>query len=540
MARRIGIDFGTANTVVAEWDEVREIGKPLDLGSLDLLREGSASQLQRVVPSLIRYRLSGDEVISLFGAQALEEDQLKTGTGLLYRNTKSQITGRAIDVPTQLGSRSILGRDAASEFLATVMRAALLVADDPNVEFVLTAPVESFDRYSEWLVEVADAVGTGRLRITDEATAAAVGYSARMRPGDVFMVVDFGAGTLDVAVVLIQDPDKGPSKGAGSVRTIAKGGIDLGGSHLDMLIAEHFLRGMRLSGLDEESLSRVRGDLLKVAEQTKVQLTNQRVVTAKVENPTTGGYTPLQLDRSDFDDILDAGGVFSRVSQLINKVTDDAAQRGYPQSMFKHVFLVGGTTLVPSISRLIRQRFPGEIVLSDRPLEAVAIGAAAQAGGVELFDHIQHDYAIRHVNSQTGDYEFTTLVEAGTEYPTENPVASFSIQGIRDGQTHMGLAIFEMAHSVYREASSDLEIIFDPTGSARTMAVTAQRKLERSQVWLNEGNPTFLEANPPARAGTVRFRLDFRIDDKKRLTVSAFDAEKRVWVLVEHPVVRLS
>jgi hypothetical protein len=59
-------------------------------------------------------------------------------------------------------------------------------------------------------------------------------------------------------------------------------------------------------------------------------------------------------------------------------------------------------------------------------------------------------------------------------------------------------------------------------------------------LWLNEDSPTFLEADPPAAAGVDRFRLDFRIDAQKRLTVSAFDIERRLWVLDGHPVVQLA
>lgn len=540
MARRIGIDFGTANTVVAEWDDNAESGRALNLGALDLLREGDAGVLQRVIPSYIKYELRDADVSALYGAQALESGPAELGTSLVFRNTKSQVTGRSVDVPAILGKQSFSGREAATDFLATVVRAALLVADDPNVEFVFTAPVESFDRYSEWLVEVADAVGTGRLRITDEATAAAVGYSARMRPGDVFMVIDFGAGTLDIAVVRILEPDVAASSGSASVRTVAKGGIDLGGTHVDLLITEHLLRKLEWPTGNELLTSEMRGRLVRASEQLKVRLTKDRSATVNVEDPRSGEPLEASLDRSEFEELLDSSGTMQRISQLINKVTDDASQRGFPQSSYAHVFLVGGTTLIPAVGRLIRQRFPGDIVQSDRPLEAVAVGAAAQAGGVELFDHIQHDYAIRHVNSTSGAYEFTTLVAAGTEYPTESPVATFSVKGIREGQTHLGLAIFEMAHSVYREASSELELVFDPNGSAKTMTVTPQRKLEQSQVWLNEGNPTFLVADPPASAGEARFQLDFRVDDKKRLTVSAFDLERRTWVLEQHPVVRLS
>ena len=536
MTRRIGIDFGTANTVVAEWDDNLDAGVPLPLGAISMNREGREGVTQLVIPSLLGYRESDSgDLERHVGAEVLAFQ----GQGLsIFRNTKSRVSGRVIDAPSIVGSRRITGLQAASDFLTSVMEATLLAVDDPDVEFIVTAPVESFDRYSEWLVEVMDAVGAGRIRITDEATAAAVGYSARMRPGDLFLVVDFGAGTLDVSFVRVNDTDA--KHGTSAVRVISKAGIDLGGSHIDTLIAEHVIRQMRVPLGNEDELASIRGQLVLSAEQAKVRLTRADEATISAVIPESGESLDYLMTRDEFEKLLEEKEVISRLQRAVNRVCDDAALRGFPASELKSVFLVGGTSLIPAVERAIRYRFDPSIVKSDKPLEAVAVGAAAQAGGVELFDHIQHDYAIRHVDDTTGQYEFSTLVKAGTEYPTEEPVATFSIKGIRDGQRQLGLAIFEMAHAVYREASSDLEIVFDADGAARTMSITPQRRLENSRVWLNESSPTFLEANPPARAGVERFRLDFRVDAQKRLTVSAFDVESRTWVLDRHPVVRLS
>jgi hypothetical protein len=115
-----------------------------------------------------------------------------------------------------------------------------------------------------------------------------------------------------------------------------------------------------------------------------------------------------------------------------------------------------------------------------------------------------------------------------------------TIKAVRDGQRNLGLAIYERAHATFRDAGADLEIMFDAGGGARAVAVTSQQRQERSTLWLNEDSPTFLEADPPATAGADRFRLDFRVDAQKRLTVSAFDLERRSWVLDQQPVVRLS
>lgn len=132
------------------------------------------------------------------------------------------------------------------------------------------------------------------------------------------------------------------------------------------------------------------------------------------------------------------------------------------------------------------------------------------------------------------------MVPAGTDYPSTEPVASLTIKGVHEGQTRLGLAIYETAHASTRDTAAGLEIMFDTSGGARTVAVSPQRRTELSQVWLNEEQLTFLKAEPPARAGIDRFRLEFHVDAQKRLTVSAFDLERRIWVLDRQPVVGLA
>lgn len=534
MTARIGIDFGTANTVVALWDEQMGRGEPVILEGLDVLREGAVGVQQRVIPSLVAYR--GED--RFIGAQVHAHDsELTASDSLRFRNMKSQVTGRAIDVPTYLGTRSHTGRQAATDFLIDVMNAGLLAVGDPDAEVILTAPVESFDVYHDWLVsDVADRIGTERVRIVDEATAAAVGYSARMQPGDVFMVFDFGAGTLDVSIVRIQEPTASGS----SVRSIAKRGAELGGTHIDGILAEYVIEKASLPLGNEDALSRIRGPLVSECEAAKVALSKGRSAIVHLNHPITSEPVEVSLDRGEFDDILDRSGVIQKVSRTLRAAIEDASERGYPASSIRNVFLVGGTSLIPAVQKVVRLYFDSDVVHLDRPLEAVAAGAASIAGGIELFDHIQHDYAIRHVSAATGAYEYSVLVKAGTEYPTENSVAKFTMRAIHEGQRHLGIAIYEIAHASFRETASEVEIVFDPSGSARAIAYTAQRQTERSMVWLNEKSPTFLEAVPPAHAGHERFQVEFRVDEKKRLTVSAFDLHRRIWVLDHQPVVKLA
>jgi len=534
---RIGIDFGAANTVVARWDEALGRGEPVPLDGVDLIREAGAGVTQRVIPSLIAY--SHGSAQRWVGAQVANRPGLHDNPGVaVFQSAKAAVTGRAVDIARRVGTRRITGREAATQFLGDVTALAVLAVGADDLEIVATAPVETFDAYRDWLVrEVGAGMAATRLRVVDEATAAAVGYRAKMSPGDVFCVFDFGAGTLDISVVRVTDPDE--SRAGAGVRTIAKAGLDLGGRHIDGLLADWAMAAAGVPRGDAVARNRAFARLLTSAEAAKVALTSQDKAVIAATDPVTGARYHAELTRPAFERLLREADVLGRAARGLRRALDDAAARGFPSAEIAGMFLVGGSSLIPAVQDLARMQFDPSIVHQDRPLEAVAAGAAAIAGGQELHDHIQHDYAIRHIGPD-GGYEFETLVAAGTAYPTQEPVKSLTIRAVHPGQRRMGIAVYELAHATYRDASADLEIIFDADGGARTVAVGPQQRQEQATLWLNEDSPTFLEADPPASPGTDRFRLDFRIDASKRLTVSAFDLRRKTWVLDGQPVVRLA
>jgi molecular chaperone DnaK (HSP70) len=535
---RLGIDFGTANTVVAWWNEATDQGEPIPLEGVDVLQEAGRGVTQRVVPSLVAYEHGGSR--RWLGAQVTGHPELRSRSDVtVFEHTKSNVTGNIVDIPRAVGGRKVTGREAATRFVGDLMALAVLAVGDDDVEVVATAPVETFDTYRDWLVrEVSEGLGPVRLRVVDEATAAAVGYSARLSPGDVFGVFDFGAGTLDVSVVRVQD---GETAGGGSgVRTVAKVGLDLGGRHIDALLAEHTAGPAGLPR-DDVAYNRVFRHWLAAAEQAKITLAAADRALLRAVDPATGAGYRTEVTRRDFEQLLDDRDVRGRIFRAVRTVCEKAAAKGYRAERIAKVFLVGGSSLLPTVQDVLRLQFGPDVLELDRPLEAVAAGAAGIAGGRELHDHIQHDYAIRHIDPRTGAFAFETLVEAGAPYPTDEPVTTLTVKAVHEGQQRLGLAIYEQTHATSGDARPEREIVFDEAGGARTVQVTPQQRQERTMVWLNQDHPTFLEApDPPCRAGEDRFRLDFRVDHQKRLTVSAFDLERRLWVLDRQPVVRLA
>jgi molecular chaperone DnaK (HSP70) len=287
---------------------------------------------------------------------------------------------------------------------------------------------------------------------------------------------------------------------------------------------------------------RLSAELLVRCEAAKEALSSARSAEISAQDPQTGRVLDAELTRDALEELLDEHGLYTDIEQVIGSALGKAREKGFDEDAVKQVLLVGGSSLIPSVRTYLGRRFGRDRVAMSRPLDVVAAGAAAFVAGVDFFDHIQHDYAVRHVNPTTGRYEYRTVVEAGTSYPTRDAVAHLTVKATFDGQHELGLAIFELAEPAPRRGGDDapVELIFDAAGAARLVPTDAQEQQERTHFWMNADAPTFLVADPPGRHGEDRFTVEFHIDDAKRLVVTARDL--RTGRLVHHrtPVVRLT
>jgi molecular chaperone DnaK len=543
MAGRLAIDFGTSNTVVAVWDEEAGEGVPLVLPDyareLSVAGADGAFEAVPVIPSLIHYA-EGDQwwVGEQVHTQGLYEDAQTS------RWMKRYIARRT---PTKLrlaDGREVTPADAGRDFLSAVLAAAAngVEIDPAEEEVALTVPVESFEHYDQWLLGVAEAVGIARPRLIDEASAAAIGYGAHVQPNDVYLIFDFGGGTLDVSVVLVEEED---AEGGGGVyrrcRVLGKAGADLGGATVDQWIYQDVLRhaGVEAAAEDVRRLSR---KLLVDCERAKELLSVEASADVSVLDIFTGYSLSAEYTRTRFEEMLGERGLFTTIDRTIRRALNAARDRGYDEDQIKAAFMLGGTSMIPSVQQALTRTFGGDRVMIDRPLDAVACGAAAFAAGVDVVDHIQHDYAIRYVDPAKGAYDYRPIVRRGTQYPTAEPVAKVVVKASHEGQNQLGIAVFEVGQpgSKNGDDGQKLELVFDPTGAARVQAVTGEEQDRRSHFWVNEQAPTFLTADPPGATGEPRFEVHFGVDANKRLVLSAKDVRTGDFVYQDVPVVKLS
>ena len=137
-------------------------------------------------------------------------------------------------------------------------------------------------------------------------------------------------------------------------------------------------------------------------------------------------------------------------------------------------------------------------------------------------------------------YDFAMPVRQQIEAPITMIVNNGALVRTHDGQTHLGIAIFELGERRQSGEARPVELVFDPRGAARVRHLTPEEEDRQYYFWVNEHSPTFLQADPPALRGEPRFEVEFGIDANKRLLITARDLKTKRLMYRNHPVVKLS
>jgi molecular chaperone DnaK len=524
---RLAIDFGTSNTVLALWDAARAEGISVFLPDYGRPSLSEGEQVS-VIPSVIHY---GSDNRRWIGNQVLERDLYHAPA--TFRWMKSYIARRSPG-KKRINGNEISHFDAGKDFLSTVLLFAAQEYGIAGEEVALTLPVEAFEDYENWLTEVAEAAGMPRFRLIDEPAAAALGYGMHIQPGDVYLVFDFGGGSLDVALVLVEEATT--RDGNRRCRVLGKAGSDRGGVAIDQWLFEEVLARTGRNEADD-NVRAASNVLLVQCEAAKERLSFHERADIAVEGSAAGPAIRATFTRGEFEEVLDAHDFFAELDRTIRRAIADARERGYGEDAVKGVLMVGGSSQIPAVQQMLKRIFGKDRVFFRRPLDAVARGAAAFVAGVDFYDHIQHDYAIRHLDRERGTYEYWPIVRRGTPYPTREPAARITVKASYDGQRELGLVLFEVGSARSRGKGSGVEIEYDPGGAARLRTVSPEE--EERRTYFQIGTPAFLRADPPAERGERRFEIMFGIDGNKRLLISVRDVKTGQWTHRDYPMVKL-
>ena len=390
MAKTIGIDLGTTNSVVA----VMEGGKPTVIANA----EGS-----RTTPSIVGFSKTGEKLVGQLAKRQAILNPDKTIASIkrhMGDDYKVNIDGK--DYTPQEISAMILRKlaDDASNYLGEKVTSA-----------VITVPAYFNDAQRQATKDAGKIAGLDVLRIVNEPTAAALAYGLEKDKSEKVLVFDLGGGTFDVSILEIGD-------GVHEVLSTS-GDTHLGGDDFDQKvmdwICEEFKKqeGIDLKG-DKQAMQRVK----EAAEKAKCELSsvmetniNLPFITADANGPK---HLDLNLTRAKFEDL--SRDLLNRCKVPVENALKDA---GITKNDINEVVLVGGSTRIPAVQQLVKEYTGKEPNQSVNPDEVVAVGAAIQAGVLagEVKDIVLLDVTPLTLGIETLGGVMTPLVPRNTTIP---------------------------------------------------------------------------------------------------------------------------
>ena len=499
----LAIDLGNTNTVVAFQDQK-------DINSI-LVEIPNITSSPGVIPTAVWFE--DPSKILKIGTSALKMRESSNSNSFFHSNFKRLIANPIekfnqdkILNPTECGEKFF-------KFLWENIPQKYKIK-----RLVLTAPIDTYKGYREWLINLCGEISVDEIALVDEPTAASLGINVPL--GSKIMTLDIGGSTIDMNIVKIEGGEGKPNPIAELLKfkgndvssiskqkircaeIISKTGSKIGGKDIDQWIVDYFIPDNKYAI-----------NLIK-AEEIKCKLSSTAI---KYENkyPTkflTEGNKEKEfyLSKEIFEKIIIENNLINHLNSLLKELLNEARGKFCTVDDLNVIILVGGGSQIPLIKEWITKKISKIQIMSPPPIEAIATGALAMTPGVKIKDILTKGLSIRLFNRREQKHFWHPIFCKGQTWPTENHF-KLILQASKINQKIFEIIIGETK----KERAYD--VIFE-NGLPKLSEVQSEEEIIK---W--DKKPLKIELKNKSNIGEDNLKLFFKINEKADLSVKCFD-----------------